>query len=60
MIRPYCKHSGFLSKRKLSLNWARDLPTNNQNTIPTDRLGAKCRISTIATTAQMADLVAAR
>jgi len=33
MISASYKHSGFLFKRKLSFDWARDSPTDNQNGI---------------------------
>jgi hypothetical protein len=33
MISASYKHSGFLFKRKLNFDWARDLPASHQNGI---------------------------
>jgi hypothetical protein len=38
MISTSCQHSGFLFKRKLSFDCARDLPTDNQYSIKTTLL----------------------
>jgi hypothetical protein len=60
----FLQAAGFLFKRNLRFDWASNSPTDHQKasrltlllkkTIPIDRAGAKCPISTIGTATQMA------